>query len=148
MCRIPITIIAFSCLALLGVATVGTATAAGPTIHVVQKGQTLYSIASSYGLSTWAVARANRVWNPDLLYVGQVLVIPSAGDSPTFIAYSHASNASRQTFGCSYFVQYGDTMSSIAARYGSDPWAIARANGLSDVNWIYVGQLLRIPNCK
>ncbi len=50
--------------------------AASPAYHVVQWGENLTSIAYQYGTSPWDIASANGIWNPDLVYVGQVLYIP------------------------------------------------------------------------
>ena len=111
------------------------------TFHVVQSGETLSSIAKVYGVSTWAIAYANRLRNPNLIYAGQVLVIPQTGSEipvPT---------PSRTPLGCYYTVKYGDTLSFIAWRYGTDAWSIARLNGLYGINWIYAGQRLLIPGC-
>ena len=47
-----------------------------PTIHIVQPGETLFSIARQYGISPWAIAVANNLRNPNLIYVGQRLAIP------------------------------------------------------------------------
>ncbi len=47
--------------------------------------------------------------------------------------------------GDSHTVRAGDTIASIAARYGTTPEAIVKANGLPDANTIQVGQQLRIP---
>ena len=44
-----------------------------------------------------------------------------------------------------YVVRYGDTLFSIGRRYGVNPWAIARANGLWNPNYIRAGQTLYIP---
>ncbi|MGQ9598613.1 MAG: LysM peptidoglycan-binding domain-containing protein [Anaerolineae bacterium] len=44
-----------------------------------------------------------------------------------------------------HVVQQGETLSSIAARYGTTVQAIAQANGLSNLNLVYVGQRLVIP---
>ncbi|HEY66601.1 MAG TPA: LysM peptidoglycan-binding domain-containing protein [Caldilineae bacterium] len=44
-------------------------------------------------------------------------------------------------------VRAGETLSSIAARYGVSMWEIARVNGIANINRIYVGQWLRIPVC-
>jgi len=49
---------------------------AQPTTHVVQPGENLYRIALLYGVTWDAIARANGLWNPNLIYAGQVLVIP------------------------------------------------------------------------
>lgn len=56
-------------------------TAAGlsiPTQHIVQSGETLFAIAGQYGLTVDEIVRANRLENPDLLVVGQVLALPEA----------------------------------------------------------------------
>ncbi len=44
-----------------------------------------------------------------------------------------------------YVVSWGDTLSSIARRYGTSVSAITQANQLSNPDWIYVGQRLTIP---
>jgi hypothetical protein len=44
-----------------------------------------------------------------------------------------------------HLVRAGDTLSSIGRLYGVNPYAIAAANGLANPNYIYVGQLLFIP---
>lgn len=150
------------------------AQAYGPTYHVVQPGQTLFSISSMYGLSTWAVAYANGLWNPNVIYVGQTLVIPSAGYSgygshyynPGYNAYykpynnqcngmyggyagcSNTGYYQQSSYGCNYYVRWGDSLSSIAWRYGTSSWNLANANGISNPDWIYAGQRLFIPGCN
>jgi hypothetical protein len=44
-----------------------------------------------------------------------------------------------------HHVRYGETLSSIGRLYGVNPYAIARANGLANPNYIYAGQVLLIP---
>jgi 2',3'-cyclic-nucleotide 2'-phosphodiesterase/3'-nucleotidase len=44
-----------------------------------------------------------------------------------------------------YIVQPGDNLFSIGARFGRDAWAIARLNGILNLNSIYIGQPLAIP---
>ncbi len=48
----------------------------GNGVHVVQRGESLSQIASHYGLSSSALQKANGIRNPDLLVVGQRLVLP------------------------------------------------------------------------
>ena len=43
-----------------------------------------------------------------------------------------------------YTVRPGDTLSSIAARYGLDMYYLASLNGIANPNYIYVGQMLRV----
>jgi LysM repeat protein len=153
---------------LLGIqAGVGTVQAAGPAYHVVQPGQTLFSIAGMYGVSSWAMAYANGLWDPNTIYAGQALVVPYAGyqgygyryyNPGYFPVYnSGCCGTTRQnyqptytsyrphSYGRYYTVCWGDTMSSIAWRYGVSPWAIANANHIYNLNWIYAGQQLYIP---
>ena len=125
---------------LLTVAQPSPAAAMGPAYHIVRPGDTLYSIAWRYGMSTWSIANANRLWNPNYIYVGQVLVIPYY---PSPVPYPvPVPNPV-----CSVRVNYGDTLTSIAWRLRTDVWTLARANGIYNLNWIYAGQWLRVPNC-
>ena len=49
--------------------------------HVVQRGETLGRIAATYGVSVQAIMAANGIENANLIYEGQVLVIPGAAGS-------------------------------------------------------------------
>jgi LysM repeat protein len=53
-------------------------TSADGPVHTVLRGQTLSGIAYHYGVSIWAIANANGIANPNLIYAGQRLVIPAA----------------------------------------------------------------------
>jgi LysM repeat protein len=46
------------------------------TYHTVRYGDNLYRIARWYGTSPWAIARANGIYNPNLIYAGRTLCIP------------------------------------------------------------------------
>ena len=46
------------------------------TAYTVQAGDTLYSIAAKFGSTVEAIAAANKITNPDVISVGQQLVIP------------------------------------------------------------------------
>ncbi len=132
-------------------ASAGTAVAAGPSYHVVQPGQTLSWIAGRYGTTAWAIANANGVWNQNMIYAGQVLYIPAAGYNyyghGYYHPYPYPYPYPHPTYNCYYWVRYGDTMIGIAARYGTNAWSLAHANGIYNLNWIYAGQRLLIPGC-
>lgn len=49
--------------------------------HTVQQGETLYSIATQYGISYQWLARINAIYNYDYIYAGQQLVIPNPVDA-------------------------------------------------------------------
>jgi murein DD-endopeptidase MepM/ murein hydrolase activator NlpD len=51
-------------------------------VHVVQRGETLYRIARRYGTTVQALVAANNLANPNLIFRGQKLIIPSAIASP------------------------------------------------------------------
>ncbi len=48
----------------------------GPRIYIVQSGDTLSAIAWRFGTTVWAIAQANGLWNPNLIYIGQTLFVP------------------------------------------------------------------------
>lgn len=51
--------------------------------YVVQPGDTLAGIAQRFGTTVDAIVRANNISNPNLIYVGQVLTIPTGTTPPT-----------------------------------------------------------------
>lgn len=134
-----------------------TASAYAPTsFYVVRPGDTLFSIAMRYGVSSWSLAQSNGIWNPNFIYVGQTLVIPGGHNpnpcpgcpGPFPGPHPVPGPMPGPIYHCSYRVQYGDTLTSIGYRLGTDPWAIARLNGIINLNWIYAGQYLRVPTCS
>lgn len=95
--------------------------------HTVQSGETLSGIAAKYGTTYQSLAAINGIDNPNLIYAGQVLKLTgSAATSKT------------------YTVQSGDTLSGIAAKYGTTYQRLAQINGISNPNVIYPGQVLKI----
>ena len=108
----------------------------GPRIHVVSAGETLVSIALRYGLTPEAILAANELANPDQLDVGQELRIPDEDD----IGQEEVISEPRM-----HVVSAGETLASIALRYGLTPETIISANELADSSQLNVGQTLRIP---
>jgi LysM repeat protein len=102
------------------------------TIHIVQWGDTLYSIANYYGITIEAIMAANGLANPNYIFVGQRLLIPVGGAPPPGP-------------GTVYIVRWGDTLYSIALRFGTTVEALVMANGLPNAWQIYAGQELLIP---
>ncbi len=118
-------------LLVLTLSLVVTVSADAPMTYVVRWGDTLYSVAARYGVSVNALMQANGLRNPNFIYVGQRLII--AG-----------TTVSVPTGAATYGVQAGDTLYSIATRYGTTVAALMQANRLYSY-WIYVGQTLRVP---
>ena len=96
-----------------------------PSTYIVKKGDTLSAIASRYGLTYQYLAKYNNIINPNLIYPGEVIKIPSNSNEV-------------------YVVKKGDTLSGIAKRYGTTYQKLARINNIPDPNKIYVGQKIII----
>jgi LysM repeat protein len=110
------------------------------TTHVVQPGDTLSGIARRYGTTVQALAETNHIVNPNLIFAGQTLVIPTSGGSPPPPPPPPATGGST-----TYVVQPGDTLSRIALRFGVTLQALAQTNNIGNVNLIFTGQVLAIP---
>ena len=105
----------------------------GRVTHTVQRGENLFRIALRYGTTVQAIASANGIANPALIYVGQVLKISSS------------SGGQPPADGTTYVVQAGDNLFRIALRYNLSYTYLAQYNGIANPSRIYVGQVLRIP---
>ncbi|MEE9490806.1 MAG: LysM peptidoglycan-binding domain-containing protein [Dehalococcoidia bacterium] len=125
-------IIILAVVSILGLLTTTVGYAAppyGPTYHRVRRGETLFAIGRRYGVHPYAIARANNLQNPNRIYAGQVLRIPTTSQPQHRI----------------HIVVRGQTLLRIARRYGVSAWRIAQANGIWNLNRIYAGQRLVIP---
>jgi LysM repeat protein len=121
----------------LGFAPGALANAACGDSYTVVKGDTLRKIANRCDTSVSALQRANpQIKNPNLIYPGQVLVIPGAmmvGDGTYDV----------------YVVQRGDTLSEIAKRFGTTTSKLLELNpAIKNASVIYEGQRLKVPVTK
>ena len=127
--------------------------------YVVKSGNSLAWIAQKYGVSVQALAAANSIHNVNIIYVGQVLTIPGCSTSPaptatatpavTATPVPTATSAPTATPGMmmpmTYTVKPGDSLSAIAAHFGVNVHYLAQVNGIWNINFIYVGQVVVIP---
>jgi LysM repeat protein len=147
-----------------------TVTANDLGVHTVQANETLFCLGRAYAVNPWAIARRNNLSTAQFIYLGQRLIIPGErmtnlppgrvclrqfapgelpppipgatpvpGVTPTVTPPPSSPCATR------YTVRYGDTLWSIARRYGKSPWAIAALNHLPNPDRIFVGEVLCIP---
>lgn len=98
--------------------------------YTVRPGDTLSGIAAKLGVAQSQITGFHS-GNPNLIYPGEVLTIGGAA-------------APIQSAGTTYTVQSGDTLSGIAAKFGTTYQAIAAKNGIANPNLIYPGQVLHI----
>ncbi len=101
-----------------------------PLEHIVQVGETLYTLAARSGFAASELAKRNRLANPYLLLAGQPVRLPEP--LPANIRVHRVSA--------------GDTLVGLAARYGVSPQHIRRANRLACSTCLAFGQLIRITN--
>lgn len=94
-------------------------------IHVVSQGETITSIANTYRITAQTIIDANELESPNNLVVGQTIVIPIIGQY--------------------YFVQAGDSLYTIAQRFGMTVQELARVNGISTSMTLPVNFRLYIP---
>ncbi len=95
--------------------------------YIVQRGDSLYSIAKRYNTSVDTLKSLNNLTS-DLLIIGQVLKVPTTA-GVNYITYT---------------VQSGDTLYSIANRYNTSVNNIKQFNNLTSNN-LQIGQILKIP---
>ena len=106
------------------------------TTYTVQYGDTLSSIARRYSTTVQELIAMNNLADANQVRWGQTLKVPAAKQP----AQSGQPAASR-----TYAVKAGETLYSIATRYGVTVAAVMQANNISNPNQIYAGQVLQIP---
>lgn len=100
------------------------------TVHIVQRGETIYSIARSYKVDIDDLMKFNGVADPQKLQAGQRLAIPGTGGSSSFVEYR---------------VSKGDTLYSIARHYEITLQSLRNVNNFSESYVLKEGDLLKIP---
>jgi LysM repeat protein len=121
--------------------------AAGPVaqaeedVHVVSIGDSLAAIAKAYSVSLTELAQNNGIANPNIIFVGQRLVIPGTAAA----LERAAADPDVLPAGSGYYtVQRGDALAQIAKDHGMNLKDILRLNGLTNANLVWVGQQLRV----
>jgi murein DD-endopeptidase MepM/ murein hydrolase activator NlpD len=102
-------------------------------IHVVQPGENLFRIALNYGVSMDTVASANGITDMTRIYAGQELVIPGA--DPGALGGSYL---------VTHVVQPGDTVRTLAHRYGTTVEQITESNNIAADARLSAGQSVSI----
>lgn len=110
------------------------------TTHVVQKGDTLYSISKKYNTTIQSIIDANKISGNDIK-AGQKLIIPGAASSST-AASTPAVSASKNE---SYTVKKGDTWYGIARTYSVSVKDLYALNGTDGSQGLKIGQVVKVP---
>jgi LysM repeat protein len=109
-----------------GGGTGGTNVPGGTQAYIVQRGDTLKSIARQFGTTTAVLLQLNpEITNPNIIQVGQRILVPVPSNT--------------------YTVQRDDTLGEIAVRFDTTVSALLRLNPqITDPNLIFPGQVIRI----
>lgn len=110
--------------------------------YTVVKNDTLWDLSKKYGVSVSDLKKANGV-SGHLIYVGQKLQIPTKSTKATKTDKTSTSTSTVDTTSTTHTVVKGDTLWSLAKKYGVSVSALMKANNLSS-STILIGQSLNL----
>ncbi len=126
---------------------VGATPAAAAVPHVVQSGESLWSIAAANNFTTRAFAAANGLSEDSAVIVGTTLKVPSVAEASAALGgapVATAAGVAPKPMG-GYIVQPGDTLTALAARAGVSVQQMAFMNGLNPDAFLIAGSPLKLP---
>lgn len=132
--------------------------AANHTSHIVKKGETLWTIARQYNLTMDSILTTNNITNPELIYIGQQIKIPSyknvtatpeknVTNKPVINGNNSNNNINppKNAEPIIYTVKAGDNLWNISRKYGVSVEVIISVNNLKEKDLLSLGQKLEIP---
>ena len=114
-------------------------------IHVMQRGETIYSIARSYGANVQEVLNLNRITDATTVQAGQRIRIPGTNTTLTAAPVSGAVPVSSPGYD-EYLVERNDTLYSLARRYGTTVPELLDLNGFASNYVLKAGEKIRVPS--
>ncbi|HEX3032331.1 MAG TPA: LysM peptidoglycan-binding domain-containing protein [Bacillota bacterium] len=108
-------------------------------VYIVRPGDTLYKIAKRFNTTVSTLVALNGITNPDVLSIGQPLIVPIPPTSTAMPTTSLPPN----TF--IYIVKPGDSLYKIAHEFGTTVDMLVMLNGISNPNVLAIGQMLLVP---
>jgi murein DD-endopeptidase MepM/ murein hydrolase activator NlpD len=132
-------------IALAGILNSGMLTAE-ELIHVVGKGDTVYSLSRFYHVTADELMRANGITDPSRISVGKRLIIPVSADGSALPGTAAAApvSANTQTL-VNYRAVRGDTLYSIARNNGITLQRLQEINGFSSNHVLKIGDVIKVP---
>jgi len=132
--------------------------AADYALHIVKKGETLWTIARQYNLTMDLILTTNNITNPELISIGQQIKIPSYKDvtatpeknvtnQPVINENNSNNNINppKNAEPIIYTVKAGDNLWNISRKYGVSVEVIISVNNLKEKDLLSLGQKLEIP---
>jgi LysM repeat protein len=115
--------------------------ASATTSYTVVARDTLSGIAARFGTTTRNLMNLNAITNANSIRIGQVLTVAgTAAGAPA----APAAPASTTAPGATYTVVARDTLSGIAARFGTTTRNLMALNGITNANLLKIGQVLKL----
>ncbi|GHV77685.1 peptidoglycan-binding protein LysM [Spirochaetia bacterium] len=111
--------------------------AADEKVHVIQKGDTIYSLARTFGVSSQDILDLNGIKDAGRIQAGQKIRIPGP-------LTPISASSKRQTL-VDHEVKSGETLYGIARQYGISVQALCSANNRSENYKVKIGERLKIP---
>ena len=109
-------------------------------IHVVGRGETIYSISRFYRVTPDELMKTNGITDPSKLQTGRRLIIPSSAFSDINVSAGAASSVPAD-----YRVVRGDTLFSIARTHGISLQNLLDMNRFSSNHVIKAGDVIKVP---
>lgn len=106
------------------------------TVHIVQPGETLFRIGLRYGVGMDVIAQANNISNLSHIYSGQRLTIPDMSEA--------VENPLIAAEPIHHVIQPGETLASIANKYGLTVQQLAQLNNITNPDRILRGDTLTV----
>ena len=113
-------------------------------IHIIEKGDTLYSISKKYNTPVDSILKKNNLSDPSKIKIGQKLIIPVASSAKN----DKKTNVKTGSEELTHVIQKGDTLYALAKKFGVKFSDILKLNGLSEKTPLKIGQILKIPKGK
>ena len=104
--------------------------------YTVQSGDTLFTIAQRFGVPLETLVTLNQIADPSVISVGQVLLIPGAPAATPLVATAQVQ------------ARPGDTLQTLAMRYGMAPDVLTTLNGISLTTRLFPSQPIWLPEAK
>ena len=101
--------------------------------YTVQSGDTLAVIAERFGIAVETLSALNNITDPNLIQVGQILLIPSADGTLAAVPTAQV------------MANPGDTLLTVANRYGQDPQVLTTLNAITLTTRLFPGQPVALP---
>ncbi len=111
-------------------------------LHKVKSGDTLSALSKHYEVTVAMIQKYNKGLRPELLRIGQTVVIPALKDKKPYVS---AASLNAPAFTDTYVVAKGDTLWSLSLRYRVQPEVLAERNGLRLDSVLREGARLSVP---